>query len=284
MIELRIAAGCAPTARVLQRLIEAEGCRVGPGGNPVSWGVPLARGLNRNASRLNKYDQLVQLHHARIRVPDTILNGGEPTVNDPIAAHDGVYLARKFRHHGGTDIMPVLQFEDFAARRAAGAEYFTRYIPLQREFRVWIYRRRHLGSYEKVMRYPARYTRIGRNFDNGFAFSLLTEVQIPRDAVEMASRAVDALGLDFGAVDIILGKDGQYYVLEVNSAPGVEGEDRQVIRSLARRIAKWDRLGCPRRNGDQDATSQQAPLQPSQQAPQVAPPRPSRPLERRSWR
>lgn len=247
MIELRVAQGCAPTARTLQRLLEAEGARVGLGGNLVSWGVPLAPGrpsLNRNASRLNKYDQLTHLAVANISVPFACLDASGPGMDGT------VYLARKFRHHGGRDIMPVLQVEDFAARRAAGAEYFTQYVPVAREYRCWIYRRRHLGSYEKVMRYPARYTKIGRNFDNGFAFQLLREDQIPRDAVELASRAVDALALDYGAVDVILGKDNAYYVLEVNSAPGVEGEDRQVIRSLARRIAKWDRNGCPRRNGD----------------------------------
>jgi D-alanine-D-alanine ligase-like ATP-grasp enzyme len=31
--------------------------------------------------------------------------------------------------------------------------------------------------------------------------------------------AVVALGLDFGAVDLLIGDDGQTYVLEVNTAP-----------------------------------------------------------------
>ena len=43
-----------------------------------------------------------------------------------------------------------------------------------------------------------------------------------RDTI--AVNAVKALGLDFGAVDIIYNeKENQYYVLEVNTAPGLEG-------------------------------------------------------------
>jgi glutathione synthase/RimK-type ligase-like ATP-grasp enzyme len=42
---------------------------------------------------------------------------------------------------------------------------------------------------------------------------------------EVAIASVAALGLDFGAVDIIYNqKKDQYYVLEVNTAPGLEGE------------------------------------------------------------
>jgi glutathione synthase/RimK-type ligase-like ATP-grasp enzyme len=39
-----------------------------------------------------------------------------------------------------------------------------------------------------------------------------------------------ALGLDFGAVDIIQDDGGNFYVLEVNTAPGLEG---QTIKSYA---------------------------------------------------
>ncbi|MNV71557.1 Ribosomal protein S6--L-glutamate ligase [compost metagenome] len=35
--------------------------------------------------------------------------------------------------------------------------------------------------------------------------------------------ACEVLGLDFGAVDVALGKDGKVYVFEVNTAPGIEG-------------------------------------------------------------
>jgi glutathione synthase/RimK-type ligase-like ATP-grasp enzyme len=40
---------------------------------------------------------------------------------------------------------------------------------------------------------------------------------------EAAINACKALGLDFGAVDLIQDIKGNYYVLEINTAPGLEG-------------------------------------------------------------
>ena len=42
---------------------------------------------------------------------------------------------------------------------------------------------------------------------------------------QLAISAVNALGLDFGAVDIIMDPSGDVYVLEVNTAPGLGNED-----------------------------------------------------------
>ena len=42
---------------------------------------------------------------------------------------------------------------------------------------------------------------------------------------QLAVQAIDALGLDFGAVDIIKDEEGRVYVLEVNTAPGLGNAD-----------------------------------------------------------
>jgi glutathione synthase/RimK-type ligase-like ATP-grasp enzyme len=46
----------------------------------------------------------------------------------------------------------------------------------------------------------------------------------------MAVHCVSALGLDFGAVDVIENKKGSW-ILEVNTAPGLEGQTLEVYRS-----------------------------------------------------
>jgi glutathione synthase/RimK-type ligase-like ATP-grasp enzyme len=59
-----------------------------------------------------------------------------------------------------------------------------------------------------------------RNLAGGFVYVAAEAGEGPPD--ELAIKAVAALGLDFGAVDVILGRDGQFYVLEVNTACGLE--------------------------------------------------------------
>jgi glutathione synthase/RimK-type ligase-like ATP-grasp enzyme len=147
------------------------------------------------------------------------------------------------------DIMPVLHPTEVKSRIEAGADFFTWYIPSDKEYRVWIYRRRHLATYEKVLTHPAQYSGIGRNYGNGWAFQLVPSQDVPRAAVDVASRAVEALGLDFGAVDVLRDLFGVFVALEVNSSPGVEGESRRGIRRLADKIVRWHNLGFPKRRG-----------------------------------
>lgn len=62
-----------------------------------------------------------------------------------------------------------------------------------------------------------------RNHANGFVF-VRQNVQPPALALDVAQRAMLASGLDFGAVDVIWNERQQRaYVLEINSAPGLEG-------------------------------------------------------------
>lgn len=154
-------------------------------------------------------------------------------------------LARRAIGHGGTDIVPVFQREEIPWRIRAGWDWFSQYIPVQNEYRVWLFRGQHLDTYEKVMRRPQEYAYIGRNFRNGFDFTLTNE---QTDATQQATRALDTLGLDFAAVDLLRGTDDNIYVLEVNTAPGVirSGAQRTLGR-LADRIAEWARDGYPGR-------------------------------------
>ncbi|HEY6020587.1 MAG TPA: hypothetical protein VIY48_12065, partial [Candidatus Paceibacterota bacterium] len=66
-----------------------------------------------------------------------------------------------------------------------------------------------------------------RNLAGGWVYCR-DEIEIPQDLYEQAIKAVNALGLDFGAVDIIWNKkENKSYVLEVNTAPGLTGTTLQ---------------------------------------------------------
>lgn len=61
-----------------------------------------------------------------------------------------------------------------------------------------------------------------RNHTNGWVFAR-SNVDLPISARAAATKAVQALGLDFGATDCIVDADGNAYILEINTAPGLEG-------------------------------------------------------------
>jgi hypothetical protein len=245
MLEVRVAPGCGPTGRILERLIREQGGNRGERHGIVSWGVRVQgeRVLNGNAGRYDKYGQLQRLDEVHVPCLTTTRVAPQDQASYP-------WIARTAHHVAGRDIRLCLQPEDAEFALQHGHDYLTKFVPRAREYRVWVYRRRHLGTYEKVLTRPDRYKTFGCNYRNGWAFNLLPEAAIPRPAVELAGRAVDSLGLDFGAADILIPKVGGPLILEVNTAPGVEGDGRQVIRALARRIVSWEQHGFLRRNGD----------------------------------
>ena len=61
-----------------------------------------------------------------------------------------------------------------------------------------------------------------RNHANGFIYAH-KDVEIDPAAYNIAIMAVRSLGLHFGAVDLIMDFDGDFFVLEVNTACGLEG-------------------------------------------------------------
>lgn len=148
-------------------------------------------------------------------------------------------LARQAWGQGGTDIVPVFQKQDLEWREYAGYEWFSEYVPVHAEYRVWVFRYEHLDTYEKVMKRPEDYKFIGRNFRNGFDFELSG---FHTKTFSKAYRAIESLGLDFGAVDLLVGLDGKVYVLEVNTAPGVlKSGAQKTLGKLADCIVDWEK-------------------------------------------
>ncbi len=62
---------------------------------------------------------------------------------------------------------------------------------------------------------------------------------LPSGLLNLGCHAVSALGLDFGAADIIQDKHGKLYVLEVNTAPGLTSDDGVAVYANA--FVAWDR-------------------------------------------
>jgi glutathione synthase/RimK-type ligase-like ATP-grasp enzyme len=107
------------------------------------------------------------------------------------------------------------------------APLYVRYFPKQTEYRVHVLRGDIIDIAQKRLRNGER-EREGRNkfvrsHANGWIFAH-DNVQLPDAARGIAIRAVQCLGLDFGAVDLAVNSRGDIRVFEVNTAPGIEGQ------------------------------------------------------------
>ncbi len=163
----------------------------------------------------NKLEALKLLEAERINVPRTIPLGEVQDADLPV-------LGRKIHHVGANDIMLILQRNDIAAAQRAGCTYATKYIPTKAEYRVHVFDGRVIKTSQKILTQPELATQPWiRNLDAGYTFRA-SETVLPVQTKTKAAYAVGVLGLTFGAVDLIIGDDGNYYILEVNTAPGLQ--------------------------------------------------------------
>jgi hypothetical protein len=236
MVNVTIGASSKETGALLVEMLTAEGLYDRRAAATVCYGAPSHSSPSLNsACSTDKIERLRRMErHEVSTIPWSTTGDG---LEFPL-------LARTAWGFGGTDIVPVFQPEELAWRRAAGYDWFSSYVPVAAEYRVWSFRGAHLGTYEKVLTRPEEYKFIGRNFRNGFEFRVVPEVF---KASHLAHRACTAVGLDFAAVDMLLGKDGRLYVLELNTAPGVIRSGAQdSLHRLVGCIRTWVSAGYPK--------------------------------------
>jgi hypothetical protein len=240
MLQLRAIAG--PTSRLLKKMLDERGLLGGPVKGVVNYGyngivsynTPT---LNMNAGRLNKYQELVRLDDEGVRTV--------PFSDRFKDFKEGKVLGRNLHHTRGNDIVIYRAGEGGPKR-----DFYTELVPKQDEFRVWVFRGKHLATYKKVLDYPAKNGRKNKaiwNWGNGYAYHFVQPDDVPVGLRETGIAAIKALDLDFGASDVICGADGRYYVLEVNTAPGTQGAARQGITSLVNCIQRWVQNGFKER-------------------------------------
>jgi len=110
------------------------------------------------------------------------------------------------------------------------APLYTKYINKDYEWRVHVVGMHSVSIQRKARRMSVPDEDVNwqvRNHDNGFVYirgdlqnfspTFINRLQ------ETAENVVNFLGLDFGAVDLISNCQDNIYVLEVNTAPGLEG-------------------------------------------------------------
>ncbi len=103
---------------------------------------------------------------------------------------------------------------------------FVKYIPKRNEYRVHVVMGEVIDVRRKARRKDFNDDQINwkiRNHENGFVFAK-DGFEPEEEVLQEAVKAVLAAGLDFGAVDVIYNNfRKKAYVLEINTAPGLEG-------------------------------------------------------------
>lgn len=146
----------------------------------------------------------------------------------PPAAPVGEWVGRRNNHVGGLDLL----------RPPAQPDYWVKKETFVREFRVHSFLGKSIRAGVKAIRdgFTAQTASTWvRSWDGGWW------IRYDGDSVrnvhrDIAHRAVAALGLQFGAVDIGERADGSLVVLEVNRAPGVEGGS---LAAYEKAITAW---------------------------------------------
>lgn len=123
--------------------------------------------------------------------------------------------------HSGEGIVIMEEEKDFIE----DVPLYVKYIPKKHEYRAHVFRGQVFFEQRKERAKDVPDDKVNwkiRNHGNGFIFAH-QDVKIPDEGKHEAIMAVGGLGLDFGAVDLIQGaKDKKWYVLEVNTACGIE--------------------------------------------------------------
>jgi glutathione synthase/RimK-type ligase-like ATP-grasp enzyme len=98
---------------------------------------------------------------------------------------------------------------------------YTQYVKKRKEFRVHVVNGVAIDVQQKKKKNGVEANSMIFNHDNGYAFCH-NDVIEPDELRPLGIAAVKAVGLDFGAVDIIWNESqNKCYVLEVNTAPGL---------------------------------------------------------------
>lgn len=109
-----------------------------------------------------------------------------------------------------------------------GMPLYVKYIPKRNEYRVHVFAGEVLSIQRKALSRGINRnenTFRVRNHANGFIFARNEDHTPPPQVGEQALLAMEAInGLTFGAVDVIWNEHrGKAYILEINTAPGLEG-------------------------------------------------------------
>lgn len=217
-----------PNSRIIKR--ENSTYRPQRGDKIINWGsygLPSWQlDLMRVGARLLNRPEAVEIATSKMRTFDVLgrineINIPEWTRDYEVARRwEGRVLGRDIDR--GSEGAGITVYERGSAVQP-GHAFYVRYFKKADEFRIHVFNERAVDIQRKLRRDGAEANAI-RNTANGYIFAR-RDVVLPDDSIrDMCIRAVQGLGLHFGAVDV--GWNRHYSrpcIFEVNTAPGLEG-------------------------------------------------------------
>ena len=203
---------------------------------------------NLNNSLINnKLQQLKILNNKGILVPKiisvnprTFLSSPKRTIKSCLPRNLFPLLARKQKHFKGKDIIFLKSRKSLWKRlsRVSSRDFLIQYIPKSAEFRVHV-----LGNEVPNICQKVPSDKATRHHPHVWCsprgWTLVDYAgEHSKVLAELGIKVAKALGYDFGAVDIGLGKDGKFYVFEINSAPRLSKTRRRYYARFFRQKEK----------------------------------------------
>lgn len=174
----------------------------------------------RVSNACNKLKTFELLNAREISIPDFTQN--KTVTSWWIEQGHKVFCRTSLTGHSGQGIVLATTPEE-----VVDALLYTKYTQCKYEYRVHVFKGQIIDFIRKKKREGVEANQYIRSCNNGWVFCR-EGVELPEEVKEQALRAIQALGLDFGAVDIGFNiRENKTYVYEVNSAPGLEGTTLQ---------------------------------------------------------
>lgn len=194
----------------------------------INWGREHANTvLNPDISNVtNKRRMRALFREHGVPMPRLSINGEEPIQFPMVGRPDKHTKGRGFwKCYNHDDVIRALR----GTRKKKAATHFMQFIEADREYRVHIFRGKSIRISEKEFF-------INEDGKRDYITKKPGDIKLRR-VRKAAKQAVEAVGLDFGAVDILARGDdnAEVFVLEVNAAPGLGGSMPRVYAEAFRR-------------------------------------------------
>lgn len=199
---------------------------------PPKWNIPYGLTILNHMNKVNhvsnKLRAFITMSAKQVQIPeyttdikvakDWIQNGIVVVERTILNGHSGEGIV--LHAIDPTDAGSIDSYDDWYS----DSKLFTKYVKKKDEFRVHVFDGKIIDVAQKKLAKGVENAEYKvRNHKGGWIYAR-ADIKVPHDVLDQAYNAIDACGLDFGAVDI-----GYNYhhekatVYEVNTAPGLHG-------------------------------------------------------------